>query len=243
VWRVRLPVRTRRDWGETMMNLNIAAAGTDIAGGELAAKPTKVDRKTAVAVGVLFFVATAAYMAGSGLIASALGTPGEESATRLRVGVFLEFVNAVAVVGIGTLLFPILRRSHAGLALAYAGSRIIQAALLVVSAGGALFFASLDREYALRWHDLTFQLAMVVLGVGSLALCALLYRYRLVPRPLSLLGLCGYVALIAYGALALVGRETGYALFVPGAAFEVLFPLWLIVKGFTPTPAPSRPAV
>jgi hypothetical protein len=226
-----------------MVDLNVATAGTDIARTEPATKTATADRKTAVAVGVLFFVATAAYMAGSEMVASALAAPQAGSATRLRVGVFLEFVNAVAVVGIGTLLFPILRRSHAGLALAYAGSRIIEAALLVVSAGGALFFASLDREYALRWHDLTFQLGMVVLGVGSLALCALLYGYRLVPRPLSLLGLCGYVALIAYGALALVGREIGYALFIPGAAFEVLFPLWLIVKGFNPSPATIRPAV
>jgi hypothetical protein len=225
------------------MNWGIAAAGTNTSGVEIAANRLTPERKTAVAVGVLFFVATAAYMIGSGLIPSALGTLGEESATRLRVGIFLEFVNAVAVVGIGTLLFPILARYHAGLALAYAGARIIEAALLVVSAAGALFFANLGRESALRWHDLTFQLAMIVLGTGSLALCALLYRYRLVPRPLSLLGLGGYVALIAYGGLALVGREIGYALFIPGAAFEVLFPLWLIVKGFNPSPAPTRPAV
>jgi hypothetical protein len=225
------------------MNLGIAAVGTNTSGVEIAANRLASERKTAIAIGVLFFVATAAYMAGSSLIASALGTPGKESATQLRVGIFLEFVNAVAVVGIGALLYSILARYHARLALAYAGARIIEATMLLVSAAGALFFASLDREYALRWHDLTFQLAMIVLGVGSLALCALLYRYRLVPRPLSLFGLCGYVALIAYGGLALFGRETGYALFIPGAVFEVLFPLWLIVKGFNPSPPPSRPAV
>ena len=77
-------------------------------------------RKTAIAVGVLFLTATASYLVGNALIGSALSAPDHLSnvkETQLRVGVLLEFVDAAAVVGIGVLLFPILRRHREALAL------------------------------------------------------------------------------------------------------------------------------
>ena len=225
------------------MHRESAIGKPSFSGLETAAAPDSSQRATTIAVGLLFFVATATYLAGSALVNSALAGSVESHATPLRIGLFLELVNAAAVVGIGVLLYPILCRYNAGLALAYAGARIIEATMLLVSAGGTLFFESLGRDEALRWHDLTFQVAMIALGVGSLALCGLLYRYRLVPRPLVLLGLLGYVALIAYAGLALLGQDLGPVLFIPGALFEVLFPLWLIVKGFSRSAAGSAPAV
>lgn len=190
------------------------------------------ERRRAIAAGVLFFVATAAYMAGSAMATSALAAPPGDSESKLRLGLVLEAVNAVAVIGIGVLLSSILRQFSPGLALAYAGSRVVEAVLLLTAAAGALVLANADRANALVWHDRVFHAAMIVLGVGSVALCVVLYQYGLAPRLLSLLGLCGYVALIAYGVLGMLGREPGFALFIPGAIFEIAFPLWLIVKGF-----------
>ena len=34
------------------------------------------------------------------------------------------------------------------------------------------------------------------------------------------------------GWLAIFGSDLGVLLFAPGAVFEIVFPLWLIVKGF-----------
>jgi hypothetical protein len=42
---------------------------------------------------------------------------------------------------------------------------------------------------------------MLVLGLASIGFCNVLFRERLVPKPLSLLGLVGYLGL-ALGALA-----------------------------------------
>ena len=216
-------------------------------------------RSTAIAVGVLFLVATAAYIAGSGLIAAALAAPdhlAHLNGTQVRLGVLLECVDAAAVVAIGVLLFPILRRYSEAAALGYAGSRIIESGLILVSVLGALLLPTLSREYlragpaeaahlqtletlARAWYDLAFQLAMVVLGVGSLLLCSLLYTFRLVPRVLAVLGVVGYVALFASGWSALFGSNLGLVLYAPGAIFEVVFPLWLIIKGFN-EPAPPE---
>ncbi len=228
------------------------------------------ERKTALTVGVLILTATVSYLVGSVLIDAAVDDPnslrGLES-TKLRVGVFLEFVDAVAVVGIGVLLFPLLRKHHEGFALGYAGTRVIESVLLLVSVVGPLLLIALSRDsvgadaarassleslgsVAMNLHDLAFRMAMIALGTGSLLLCYVLYTARLVPRILAVLGAVGYAALFASGWLEIFGRESGNVLFVPGALFELLFPIWLIAKGFnagTPvagrlTPAATSPA-
>jgi hypothetical protein len=91
-------------------------------------------------------------------------------------------------------------------------------------------------------YDLAFPLAMIALGTGSLLLCYVLYRYRLVPRALAVLGFLGYLALFASGWLEIAGESVAYALYIPGGLFEIAFPLWLIAKGFSePAVAPRDP--
>ncbi len=210
------------------------------------------ERTTATAVGLLILTATVSYLVGSVLIESAVKDTnylmGLDS-TKVRVGALLEFVDAVAVVGIGVLLFPILRKHHEGFALGYAGTRIIESVLLLVSVISPLMLIALSQDYvqadavrasnlqslgsfAMSLYDLAFQMAMIALGTGSLLLCYILYKVRLIPRWLSAVGAVGYVALFASGWLEIFGYDTGNVLFVPGAIFELIFPIWLIAKGF-----------
>jgi len=48
------------------------------------------------------------------------------------------------------------------------------------------------------------------------------------------MGLVGYPSLIVNGALEAFGNGMGIVLFLPGALFELVFPNWLIAKGFNP---------
>jgi hypothetical protein len=209
-------------------------------------------RKTAIVVGSLFLVQTASYLVGSALIDSAVGAPDDLSnldATQVRIGVFLEFVNCAAVVGVGVLLFPVLRKYREGIALGYVGTKIIESAMLLVSALFALLLLPVAQELmtanaanasqlqslgtlAMEGYDLAFQLAMIALGAGSLLLCYILYQARLVPRALAVLGFVGYLALFASGWLEIAGHSASL-LYSPGGLFELIFPLWLIVRGFS----------
>jgi len=207
-------------------------------------------RKSAAFAGVLFLVATAAYMTGSALIESVIGTAdyldhAADDQSRIILGVLLEFINSAAVVGIAIALFPILKLCNEKIALGYVGFRVIEAVLLIVGSVGPLLLVALSREYAaadvpVDLHALgtlikegssyAFQLGMLTLGVYSLAFCYLLYRFRLVPRLLSVLGFIGYAALSASSITELMGHD-GMLLYIPGAVFELAFPLWLMVKG------------
>lgn len=202
-------------------------------------------RRTAIVVGVLFLVQTASYLIGDTLVRSAVEAGADLSdigASGVRAGVFLQFVNVTAVIGIGVLMFPILKRFRESIALGYTATKIMEAALLLVSALFALLIlpigqAATDGAQALsalsmEAYDLAFQLAMIALGAGSLLFMYVLYKFRLVPRALSLLGAVGYVGLFVSGWLTIAGWEMATVLYVPGAVFELALPIWLIVKGF-----------
>jgi len=209
--------------------------------------------KMARVAGVLFLVSSSAYMIGSSLLDQVLNRPdflANLYSDRANVfsGTLLELVNAIAVVAIAMLLYPILKKHNEAFALGYFGSRVVESALLFLSAAIPLVLVKLSDSYAtagtaehsffntlgsllLEVHDVLFQVAMIVLGIGSLLLCQVLYRSRLVPRWLSVIGFIGYAALLASSCLAILGQDTGSVLFVPGAIFEVVFPIWIIVKG------------
>ena len=75
-------------------------------------KSTKITTKI---VGALFLTAMVASLVGGGLIESELGFAKFQNGVPfnknlVKAGIFLEIVNALAVAGIGILLFPILKK-------------------------------------------------------------------------------------------------------------------------------------
>jgi hypothetical protein len=214
----------------------------------------KTIRRTARIVGVLILIATATYALGTGLIGTILDAPDYlrdvyPNRTQLVIGVLLQLVNCAAVVGIGVLLYPILRRFSETIALGYVVTRIFDCAFLAVGGIATLSLVALSHEaiqtgtqnasYSLTLGALlveggytAYLVGMMALGLGSLPFCYLLYRSRLVPRWMSVLGLIGYAALVAGSSLQLFGNDLAMIHYLPGALFELVLPIWLIVRGF-----------
>ena len=210
--------------------------------------------RNARVAGVLFLVSTVAYMLGSGLLNPLLQEPEFLAGlfadrTKVAAGVLLELINAIAVVGIAMLLYPILQKYNGAFAAGYLSSRIIESVLLLISLIAPILLITLSEDYAaaaasdysylqriadvaVKAHLMLFQLAMIVLGLGSFLLCYVLYRSELVPRWLSVIGFIGYAGLLTSSSLTICGRDTGTILYMPGAIFEIVLPLWLLVKGF-----------
>ncbi len=196
-------------------------------------------KKYSIAVGALFLLATASYMSGSGLVEASLGTNGVH-AGQMKTGILLECINSAAVIGIAALLFPVLQRYSIWIAAAYAASRIAEAVLLSIASVCVLVLTMVTPEKLflmdvfVSFRNLLFQMAMMFLGGGSILFCIGLYKARLVPRLLSVLGVAGYSALCVSSLMELAGLPgPGMILFIPGAVFEIAFPVWLFVKGFS----------
>ena len=90
----------------------------------------------------------------------------------------------------------------------------------------------------------------IIFTVGGLMICALFNQTRLVPRWLSGWGLAGRVLYIVGNVLAMfgplhtppsIGEGVGLLL-IPTALQEMVFAVWLIVKGFSAPAAASLAA-
>jgi hypothetical protein len=195
-----------------------------------------MSRRIAVTVGVLFFVQMATAVAGNSLIEAFVD--GDTRRGPLTVGVLLMVSSGITVVGIGLLMYPILRTVNKRLAVWYPALRVVEFA---VSAACGLYL--LNELHVVPNHMLW---VYVPTGVGGLVLTCLLFTARLVPRPVAVLGVVGYAALTLGVPLDLLGildmsDGPGLALLVPGGLFEVVvLPIWLIAKGFTAPPSTSQ---
>jgi hypothetical protein len=195
-------------------------------------------RTTAKAVGVLFVLQMVTAMVGTSLIQAFVD--GGAGRAPMVVGVLLMMCSGVAVVGIGLLMYPVLKEVDPRLAGWYPALRITEC--LVSAAGGAYLLA---QSHVVPNHLLW---VYVPTGVGGIILTYLLVVSRLVPRPIAVLGLVGYGLLTVGVPLDLLGvlnmnEGRGLLLLAPGGLFElVLFPIWLIAKGFSAPRSTDEPS-
>ncbi|MEV4684349.1 DUF4386 domain-containing protein [Streptomyces kurssanovii] len=218
-------------------------------------------RRTAVAAGAFFLLTEVAAIAGLALYGPVLQDAdyvvGHGADTRVLLGALFEIVLATAVVGTGVVLFPVLKKQNEGAALGYVCARLLEAAVIVVGIISVLSVVQLRRTYEgaaqsdaasfvtaaktlVAVHDWTFLMGPnVILGANSLVLAWLLYRARLVPRFIAVLGLVGG-ALICMSATAVMFglyeqlSVAGSVAAIPVFAWEVSLAVRLIAKGFEP---------
>ncbi|MGY1637057.1 DUF4386 domain-containing protein [Geodermatophilus sp. SYSU D00742] len=233
-------------------------------------------RGSAVVAGVFFVVAAVTAVIALALYQPVLGDPGyvlgAGADTRVLWGGFLEVVLAASCIGTAVALYPVVRGQDEGVALGYVCGRLLEAALITVGIVAVLAVVTLreastggadDRalvavaEALVAVHDWTFLLGPgLVIGVNSLLLASLVYRSRLVPRWIAVLGLVGGPLVFASSTAVLFGLYEqvsvwGMAAALPVAAWEMSLAVFLIARGFRPSPvlaggpaAPvARPAV
>jgi hypothetical protein len=192
-------------------------------------------RKIATTVGILFIAQMVTAMIGTSLIqAFADGNGGRAP---LTVGVGLMVCSGLAVVGIGFLMYRVLKDVNQKIARWYPALRITEFA---VSTACGLFL--LIQLQVVPNHLLW---VYIPTGIGGLVLNYLLFVSRLVPRSIAVLGLVGY-GLFSLGVpLDLLGvlnmnEGAGMLMLLPGLLYElIILPIWLIAKGFTSSSHPT----
>ncbi|MFC5827735.1 DUF4386 domain-containing protein [Nonomuraea insulae] len=185
-------------------------------------------RKIAVVVGALFIVQMITAMIGNTLTQAFVN--GNPDRTALTVGVALMLCSGLAVVGIGFLMYRVLKGFNQKLALWYPLLRVAE--LAVSTACGIYLLTQLEAvPNSMLW-------IYIPTSIGGLVFTYLLFVSRIVPQPIAVLGLVGY-ALLLLGVplefLGLLDMDTapGMIVLAPGGLFEVLvLPVWLFVKGF-----------
>jgi hypothetical protein len=221
-------------------------------------------RRTAVVAGVFYLLTEVTAIGGMLLYGSVLGTrnfivSASVDNTSVLAGAFLEVLLAIAVVGSAVTLFPVVKRVNEGMALGYVAGRLIEATIIAVGAISLLAVVTMQRDLAgttgteataavtvgqalVAVHNWTFLFGpKLALGVNTVLLAYLMYRSRLVPRVIAVIGLVGGSLVFASGTAVLFGLYAdlstyGVVAAAPVLAWEVSLAVWMIVKGFRPSP-------
>jgi Domain of unknown function (DUF4386) len=216
--------------------------------------PMTSSRKSSLAAGVLYLI-TFVSMPTIGLYA-AVHTPnfiaGNGPDGPVILGGLLEIIVALANIGTAVALFPVLKRQNEAVALGFVGARVLEASTMF--AGVASLFAIVTLRQAgvgadglvtgqtlVALHDSLKYGQAIMPVVNALLLGYLLFRSRLVPRILPILAFVGAPILLASTIatmLGLVGAESAVTALgaLPDALWEFSLGIYLVVKGFKPSP-------
>lgn len=208
------------------------------------------------ASGILSDVVTAPIRAGS---AYPLNVSAGQ--TQWIIGTLLILLMGYPLAMIPVLLYPIFKKHNQVLALGavlfrgtleamfYTALVISMFLLLTVSeiygktgAAGATTLQTLGSMLTAS-GDWTNQIGSLVFSIGTLMICALFFQTRLVPRWLSGWGFVGALLYFTANLASMFGPlhaapslDAGIGrLMIPTAIQEMVFAVWLIVKGFNPS--------
>ena len=218
-------------------------------------------RKIALAAGVLMLITYITSIPAQLLLYHPLLTDpakyisGSGADPAVSLGALLEVILVIANVGTAVVLYPVVKRQNAILALGYVTSRVIESVAIMVGIFSVLSVLTLRQDFAgapgavtvarslVAVHDWTFLLGPVVFsGVGNgIVLGYLMYKSGLVPRRMTLLGLIGGPLLIASTVCVLFGVfKAGSApqviATIPEFFWELLLGIYTLIWGFRRVP-------
>ncbi|MCU7823911.1 DUF4386 domain-containing protein [Kitasatospora sp. DSM 101779] len=214
-------------------------------------------RKLARAAGLCYFATHITSIGGLALYGPVLNDPdyvlGAGADGPVLLGALLEVLLALGIVGTAVTLYPVTRRHNEAVAAGYTALRVLEAAVIAVGIVSLLAVVTLRRHGAdgadpaalattaralVAVHDWTFLLGPnFVCGANTLLAAYLMYRSRLVPRVVAVLGLVGGPLIFASAVAVLFGvygqvSAWGALAAVPVFAWELALATCLVTRGF-----------
>jgi len=223
-------------------------------------------RKIAVITGVIFIIATVASLVAATLVPVLTGadylTRFSAHTNQVAAGALLYLIGYFACAGIAVVMYPVLKKWNAGLALGSVVFRTIETAFYMVGVVSLLSLLTLGQQFTtagaadrtsfqaignslVRVRDHAGLLAVFAFCLGAFMYYYLFFQSRLIPRWLSGFGIVAIILMMAACVLALFSgnRITSYIpLAFPIFLQEMVLAVWLIAKGFNPSAVASLSA-
>ena len=179
-------------------------------------------------------------------------------------GALLEVILVIANIGTAIGLFPVLKPYSERIALGHLSFRFLEAVIITIGIVSVLSLLTLSQDFVaaaapdasayhaagtllLAVYNWTFMLGpLFMLGVNTFMYSYLLYKSKLVPRPLAVLGLTGATLVLvppcSYCSASSQLSVSVVLLALPIASYEMILAGWLIVKGFNSSAIASKSA-
>lgn len=222
-------------------------------------------RKLAIVAGTFYLITHVTSIGAAALYTPILSNSafitGDGMITPVLIGVLFEVILAMANVGTALALFPVVKRWGEGMALGYVGLRTLEAAVIAVGVIPLMVVVWLR-------HTATADPAMLealgsalvwvykgtllvgpgfICGVNTVLMATLMYRSRLVPRFIPILGLIGGPLIFVFTTIRVFSVYDQLppwvgVIVIPIFAWEVSLALYLIIRGFRLSSAKSASA-
>lgn len=215
-------------------------------------------KKNAIAIGILFIIATVFLFVGDSFYGPVLDTPdylqvAYPNRISAVIGMLIEFSCILAIPLIPVFAYPVLRKHSEIPALGYVVFRLFEAVLFVLVDITKLALIKVSQLYLAAessnaamiesigatiqgWNEWGWVFYVLIFGFGALIFYFALYQSKLLPRWISIWGLIAIVMMMTSALLAMFAIALPDAIFgllvVPIAAQEMVMALWLIIKGF-----------
>jgi len=228
--------------------------------------PTLGEQRTARIMGAwflgTFLFSIPAYFFYDPLLNHADYVVGSGQDVRVAVGAVLEILLAISGIATAVVIFPIVKRVNESVALGYIASRTVESILILVGVVSLMSVVALRQDVAgaannsgplvdvarglLAVHDRTALLGpQFCAGLGNgILLGYLMWRSGLLPRPMVLIGLIGGPLAFLAGVGVLLGANPSglpVLLTAPEAIWEFVLSVWLLARGFRPSPILTGP--
>ena len=183
---------------------------------------------------------------------------GSGSTHGVLLGCLLEVIVALAGVGTAVTLYPVVKRQNEGVALGFVAARVLEGGLIFTGVLSLLSLLTLRQDLGgaagahaalvttgashVATYNWTFLFGQTLMpAINALLLGSLMYKSRLVPRIIPVMGLIGAPILIASVIAAMFRIDQPITVLaaigtLPVAAWEFSLGVWLVVKGFRPSP-------
>lgn len=206
-------------------------------------------RKTSLAAGILYLLTFISIPTLSlyHAIHQADFISSQAPAADVVLGGMLELLMALFCIGTAVVLYPVLKKEQETLALGFVAARILEASLIFVGVGALLTVlnlrslgpeATVISRGLVMFYDRIFLISQSFIpATNALLLGTCLYKMRLVPRILPIIGIIGAFTLTGGDVAVLFGlagqRDPMIALTaVPIALWEFSLGLYLSFVGF-----------
>ncbi len=220
------------------------------------------DNKNARIAGLSFLISYLGLILG-GIVAGSIFegdylTLAYPNGIQVGIGVLLESINGIAVIGIAVMLYPILKRYNEGIALGYLAFRGTEGLLSILGSTKALSLIDLSEAYLdagstgnyfvalgeiiMADRHWLMEMLTVFFILGALVFYLILYRTELLPRYVSVWGFVAAALMIVFNALIYTGFDLGIVnliLILPMIANEFFVAFWLILKGVNTSNLPQ----
>jgi hypothetical protein len=214
----------------------------------------KSNKKRGRLVGVLFLlifvigILVYQILQGPVLFSDDYLTATSASSNKIIISILLLFLSGITSISIATILFPIFKKYSITLALLYFAFSILGFIAIAIDNSSAIALLELSQGYVknstdnsdalkilgplfYKKHWWTHYLSLLMSCFPVFILYYTLYRSKLVPKIISIVGIVASILMFIELLSSIFGHSISMHMMLPMGLIQLILPFWLISKG------------